>query len=68
MAVVSITIPDVLIPRIRTAARALFPQYAALSDAETFKAITAEQWKSILASYESQVAQAKSQVDAAAIG
>jgi len=56
MAVVSITFPDPLIPRLTAAARALFPQYSALSDPATFKAITADHWKALLANYESGVA------------
>lgn len=56
MATVQITIPDALIPRITAAARALFPQYASLSDAAAFKQITADYWRSILANRESGTA------------
>ena len=72
MANVTITIPDVLIPRITTAARALFPQYAALSDTATFKAITGDYWKNVLANYETNAAdtaqRTQSLSDAAGIG
>jgi len=72
MAVVSITIPDPLIPRLTAAARALFPQYSALSDPAAFKAITADHWKTILTNYESGVADtaaiAKANTDGGGIG
>ena len=72
MANVTITIPDLLIPRVTAAARATFPQYAALSDSATFKAITGDYWKNVLANYETNVADtaqhAQSLTDAAGIG
>ena len=72
MATVTITIPDALIPRITTAARATFPQYSALGDSATFKAITADYWKNVLANYETNAADTaqhtQSLSDAAGIG
>ena len=55
MASVTITIPDALVPRL-IALRALFPQHAALSDTDTFKAITSDYWRNLLAGYEAQKA------------
>lgn len=54
MAIVSITIPDALIPRVKAAGRAMFPQFEALTDAQAFKAITALHWQTILSDYEKQ--------------
>ena len=68
MANVTITIPDVLVPRVKAAARGLFPQYVELSDADTFKAITALHWKMLLSNYESIAARDQSTIDAAGIG
>lgn len=68
MAVVSFTIPDALVPRLVAAARALYPQYAALSDGATFKAITGDHWRSIVALFESDAAIAKAKADGAGIG
>lgn len=56
MATVSITIPDALVPRVITAMRALYPQYAALSDAACFKRITADNWREVLAAHEGNAA------------
>jgi hypothetical protein len=71
MASVSITVPDSLVPRLISAARASFPQYAALSDDAAFKAITADFWKTILANYERGAADAvaitKANTDSAGI-
>lgn len=55
MASVAITIPDALVPRLRAAMRAGFPEYAALSDADAFKAVTSQYWKSVLSEYEMRV-------------
>jgi hypothetical protein len=55
MANVTITIPDALVPRL-VATRAMFPQYAGLSDIAAFKAITADYWRGVLVSSESQKA------------
>ena len=72
MATVTITIPDTLVPRLTTAMRALFPQYSALTDGATFKAVTADTWKAILANYEVKAVEAtqrtQSLSDAAGIG
>ena len=56
MATITITIPDTLVPRLTAAARASFPEYAALTPAATFKAITIEHWRGILKNYESGTA------------
>ncbi len=56
MAVVSITIPDALVPRLTAAMRAQYPQHAALTDAAAFKIITAALWKNILTTYEKDIA------------
>lgn len=72
MATVSINVPDPLITRLTAAARASFPQYSALTLDATFKAITADYWKTILANYESNVANtaaiAKASADSSGIG
>ena len=68
MATVSITIPDALIPRIKEAARYLYPQYAELSDVAVFKTVTADQWRSILSTYEGRLATNQASTDAANIG
>lgn len=54
MATVTITIPDALVPRLVTAARARFPQYAALTDAAAFRAISADHWRQLVAGYEAE--------------
>lgn len=56
MATVSITIPDALVPRLIAAGRGSYPQYDALSDANAFRAITADYWRSILSAWEAQAA------------
>lgn len=50
---VTITIPAAMIPRVRDAMRASFPQHAALNDAAAFQEITAEYWRQIVRGYES---------------
>jgi hypothetical protein len=57
MASVAINIPDTLVPRLRAAMRSRFPEYAALSDAAAFKAVTSSYWQQVLADYEFQEAQ-----------
>lgn len=52
MAQVAITIPDTIIPRLTTAMRATFPQYASLTDVACFKQVTADYWRGVLAGYE----------------
>ena len=52
MANVSITIPDALVPRVRAAMRAKYPEHEALSDAAAFKRVTADHWRGILRDYE----------------
>lgn len=52
MANVSINIPDSIVPRVRTAGRATFPQYELLTDVQFFKTVTADYWKQIIAKYE----------------
>lgn len=54
MASISITVPDTLVPRVVAAMRAAFPDYAADTDAAAFKAVTAQFWKDIVVSYESE--------------
>ena len=68
MAVVSITIPDPLVPRVRAAARATYPQFDALTDVEAFKAITAHQWKMVVVGYESRSTGDQTGIDMAGIG
>jgi hypothetical protein len=72
MATVAITIPDALVPRLTTAMRALFPQYASRTDVQCFKKITADHWAWVLANYEAAQAynaqQAQSTSDASGIG
>lgn len=58
MANVTVTIPDALVPRLRSAMRATFPQHEALSDAAAFKAVTADYWRTVLADYEGRQAEA----------
>jgi hypothetical protein len=64
VATVSITVPDVLVPRLTTAMRAKFPQYSGLTDAQTFKKVTGEYWRSILANYEGDAAGVAAQTQA----
>lgn len=47
MATVSITVPDALVPRLKAAMRATFPQHEALTDAQAFKAVTADYWHGV---------------------
>lgn len=54
MASVSITIPDALIARLTAAAKGTYPQYAALTPTDLFKAITSDMWKNLLADFEYQ--------------
>lgn len=61
MAVVTITIPDTVVPRVRAAIRAQFPAYAALSDAATFQAVVADYVRTVVISYESTEAQISTQ-------
>lgn len=76
MANVSITIPDILVPRLVVAARAVFPEHDALTDVQTFKAVTANYWRTILDSYEQGLASSaaakaahdKAKTDSAGIG
>lgn len=72
MATVQITIPDALVPRMTAAMRALFPQYAQLSDVAAFKQITADYWRSILVNKESvsaeSAARATANTDSSGIG
>jgi hypothetical protein len=56
MATVSITVPNPMVARVRVAARAAFPQYAALSDVAAFQEITAVYWRQIVQSYEATIA------------
>ena len=58
MATVQITVPDVLVPRLKAAMRATFPEHAGLSDAAAFKAVTADYWRSVLAAHEGRQAEA----------
>lgn len=67
MASVTITIPDVLVPRLREMMRSNFPQYSESTDAETFKKVTADYWKSMLASYEQQKILQQKQQEAAVL-
>lgn len=57
MANVTITIPDALVPRIRAAARATFPQHVDLTDVDLFKQVTADYWRKVLADYEQKLAE-----------
>ena len=74
MASVTITIPDVLVPRLRAAIRDKYPQYAELTDSAAFKAATGDHWRAVLAEYEREVAHAEvvmaaqAAVDAAYVG
>ena len=68
MAVVSITIPDAIVPRLVAAARYTYPQHAALTDVETFKAATADQWRLVLMGYEATLARTKANADGVGIG
>jgi hypothetical protein len=52
MATVSITIPDGLVPRIISMMRANFPEHDQLNDVDTFKRITSDYWRYMLADYE----------------
>jgi hypothetical protein len=56
MATVSITVPDAIVPRVLAALRAQYPQYSQLSDAQAFKAVTADFWRGVLFNYERQQA------------
>jgi hypothetical protein len=56
VAVVSITVPDVLIPRLVAAGKAAFPQYANLPDTQLLRRIAADQWTQMLAVYEANQA------------
>lgn len=66
MATVSITVPDALVPRVVAAMRASYPQYASLTDAAAFKAVTADYWRGVLIAYETGQAQAQAQATVAA--
>ncbi len=52
MANITITVPDALVPRLIAAMRALYPQYAGLTDAACFKKVTADFWRNNLSGYE----------------
>ena len=67
MANVTFSVPDPLVPRLSAAMRDTFPQYAALTDGQAFKACTADYWKKILIDYESRQAILTSQASVAAI-
>lgn len=56
MANVTITIPDTLVARLSTALRAAYPQYAAMTDLQAFKAATADHWRLVLAQAEEAAA------------
>jgi hypothetical protein len=56
MAAVSITIPDALIPRLAAAMRLRYPEHAALTDAQAFKAVTASFWRQLLTQVEETTA------------
>lgn len=58
MATVSIDIPDAIVPRVRAAMRAQFPEFNALGDAAAFRAATAKMWREILATQEGSTAAA----------
>lgn len=58
MAVVGITIPDALVPRLRAAMRGTFPEEQALDDVAAFQEITAAYWRGILAAWEGKQAEA----------
>jgi hypothetical protein len=72
MATVSITIPDTILPRVVAAMRSGFPQYAALTDQQCFKQVTADYWKTLVVNYETYQAQQNQQAttttDVAGIG
>lgn len=79
MAQVTITIPDPLVPRVKAAMRATFPQHDELGDVAAFRAVTADYWRDILTRYEAAQAQdaawqsvreqeAAAEADAAGIG
>ena len=59
MASVSITIPDSLVPRLRTAMRGTFPEHQELSDVAAFKEITAAYWRKVLIEWESRTAESQ---------
>ena len=78
MATVTITIPTAIVPRVRDAMRASFPQHAALTDVQAFQEITAEYWRQIVRSHEGsqavetvraaiQAAEAQAKIDTAVI-
>lgn len=64
MATVNITIPDALVPRVRAAMRARFPEFDELSDAGAFKASTGKMWQQVLAEYERDAARLQAEADA----
>jgi hypothetical protein len=68
MASITITVPDTMVPRLTTAMRARYPQYSALGDGPAFKQVTADFWRTILRTYETETARttADQQVSAAA--
>lgn len=53
---VTISIPQAIIPRLTAAMRTAFPQHAALTDLQAFKAITGNYWKTVLVEHEKQIA------------
>lgn len=65
MAQVAITIPDPLVPRVRTALRGAFPQHAALSDADLFRAIVSDHVRLLVAGWEAAEARRLAEQQAA---
>lgn len=57
MATVSIEVPNALVPRLKAAMRATFPEHAELGDVEAFKAATAAYWRGVLVEHESREAE-----------
>lgn len=56
MATVSINVPNPMVPRVREAARALFPQYGDLTDTQAFQEIIAAYVRGFVRDYEAQKA------------
>ena len=52
MAQVTITVPPALVPRVRAAMRATFPELSQLADAAAFQEATAKMWRGVVHSYE----------------
>lgn len=57
MASIQITVPDALVPRLREAMRARFPDLDGLTDAQAFKKATADYWRGVLAEHEATQAE-----------